>query len=60
MTGYLMASVSAGLLGGVYGLSAHGADFWATLAWYAAGCWGGFAVMLGLVLLAGMQRRQVA
>lgn len=55
-----MASVSAGLLGGAYGLSAHGADFWATLGWYAAGCWGGFAVMLGLVLLAGMQRQRVA
>ena len=56
MTAYIMASVMTGLLGGVYGLAAHGAGLWSTLGWYLAGCWGGFALMLVLVLLAGSRR----
>ncbi|MFC4667649.1 hypothetical protein ACFO5X_03720 [Seohaeicola nanhaiensis] len=58
MTGYLMSSLAAGLMGGVYALAAQGASLWSTLGWYVAGCWGGFALMLGLVILASLQRDQ--
>lgn len=56
MTAYMMPSVTTGLLGSLYGLAAEGAGLWSTLGWYVAGCWGGFALMLGLVVLAGMAR----
>ncbi|GHF60807.1 hypothetical protein [Seohaeicola zhoushanensis] len=56
MTGYLMASLATGLMGGVYGLAAHGAGLWSALGWYVAGCWGGFALMLVLVVLASQNR----
>lgn len=60
MMAYLMASVTTGLLGTLYGLAAEGASLWSTLGWYLAGCWGGFALMLVLVALAGYAKNQPA
>ena len=56
MTGYLVSSLAAALMGGAYALAAQGANLWSTLGWYVAGCWGGFALMLALVIVASLHR----
>lgn len=48
---YLVISVMTGLGFAAVGFLGFGTGFWATILWYVAGCWAGFAVCFVLTLI---------